>query len=157
MNKAMNTLPSNYIPYPKLVICNNELINCKVFIDHNGFYPLLIGKGTMPKIWINNKYTKYYPDTKPIVSENISSDNRIKVLYNNIKKTLTIKFLKYKGIKDDIILNINYENNSAIVNVLDLRPLGYKIYGDNEGMYAGETYYTGNIFNNIDSMFKIGE
>lgn len=149
----MNNTPSNYKPYHQLIICSNKLVDCNYFIDHNGFYPILIGQELIPLIWINNRIEK----NNPIVEQSISKDTRIKIDINVLEKKLTVRLLGYNGVKNDIILNMTYDNNNAIVDILDMRPLGYNIYGDSKGITAGGNTYSQNEFINIKSMFVFEE
>jgi len=153
----MKGTPHNYVPYKNIKICSNELIDCGIFIDHNGFYPLLIGKGVIPQIWINNRLSINNPTFKPIVEQSVSNDTRIKIDINTTERTLTIRLLNYNGIYDDIILNIAYNESSAIVNLLDMRPLGYNIYGNSTGLKVGELNIQNNVFSNVKTMFMFGE
>ena len=148
-------LPNNYEPYERLVVCNNELIRCKAIIDHKGFYPILIGKGIFPKIWIYSKYSRYNEEIISLVEQSISCNPRMKVDIDPDKNLITIRFLEYQGIKDDIILNINYQKISAIIDILDLRPIGYTIYGTSKSIVAGEAEFSENKMIGMNAMFSI--
>lgn len=71
------------------------------------------------------------------------------------KNLIIIRFLEYQGIKDDIILNINYQKNSAIIDILDLRPIGYTIYGTSKSIVAGEAEFSENKMIGMNAMFSI--
>lgn len=145
--------PPNFIPYDRLVVCNNELINCRAIISHKGFYPILIGKGLFPRIWIFDKFDKL--ESIPLVEQSISHNQRIKVDIDPDRQLVTIRLLEYQGIKENIILNINYQGNNAIIDILDFRPIGYNIYGTSKSIFAGGVEFSGNSMKGLDAMFII--
>lgn len=142
-------VPNNYVPYTRLVLCNNELINCRYIIEHKGFHPILIGKGVYPKVWLYSQQ----PVQLCIVENSISKFPIVKVDIDDEKKRLTIRMFNYVGVKDDIILDIQYMDNSARVEILDLRPIGYNIYGDSHQLFAANNLFVNTKMEDVGTMF----
>lgn len=154
MNKFK--FPSQFVPYERLTVCNNELVNCKAILNHKGFYPILIGKGIFPQIWIYSKYRRYTQISNiPLVERSISNVNYLKVDIDLDKQLLTIKYLDYNEFSQNVILSMSYANLDPVIDILDLRPIGYDIYGSSSGLNAGTGLFSGNTMVNIDAMFAI--
>lgn len=148
--------PSQFVPYERLTVCNNELVNCKAILNCKGFYPILIGKGFFPQIWIYSKYRKYTPIKNiPLVERSISRVNNLKVDIDLDKKILAIKYLDYNEFSQNVILSMSYTNVNPVVDILDLRPIGYDIHGTSSGLNAGTGLFSGNTMVNMDAMFTI--
>ncbi len=147
-------IPPNFIPYDKLIICDNELIYCKALIKHKDFYPILIGKGIYPKIWIYSKYRKYtIIKNVPIVEQSISRIRELKLDIDSDKHIISIKNI---GSENNTILRMSYFEDLVNIDTIDLRPIGYDIYGTTEkGLTAGGNTYKGNKMENLEAMFII--
>lgn len=154
MNKFK--FPLQFVPYERLTVCNNELVNCKAILNHKGFYPILIGKGIFPQIWIYSKYRKHMLiQDILLVERSISKVNYLKVDIDLDKQLLTIKYLDYNEFSQNVILSMSYANLNPVIDVLDLRPIGYDIHGSSSGLNAGTGLFSGNTMVNIDAMFAI--
>lgn len=137
-------LPADYAPYSKLILCGNTLLNVGKIIDDNGFNPLLIGenkKNNSPLVWLksrsNNGFIYLINKSKPLV--NIISVNN----YSNDKQLDVI--LENKGEKF-ILLQIEYCKEIPSVTKVDLRPIGYNFYGDEDSLHIGTSTMSGNTF-----------
>lgn len=148
--------PSQFDPYERITVCNNELINCKAILNHKGFYPILIGKGIFPQIWIYSKYRKHTLIRDiPLVEHSVSKVNFLKVDIDSDKHILTIKYLGYNEFGQDVMLSMSYANVNPVIDILDLRSIGYDIHGSSSGLSAGTNVFSGNIMVNTDAMFTI--
>jgi hypothetical protein len=142
-------LPTNYIPYEKLVVCNNTLINGKVPITIGPFVPILVGKGDVPKIWLNMLLLRNQKEpSKTIVRENLA-------LYDKILIKIIEKYVKISISGQPIVEVEKKSNNEAVIVFLDLRPIGTNILGDSEKLIIGDQIHSGKIFENVDSMYGI--
>ena len=56
--------------------------------------------------------------------------------------------------REDILL-VCHSDPEIIVNHIDLRPIGYNVYGDIEGLNIGEQKFHGKVFENLNSLLKI--
>jgi hypothetical protein len=139
------SLPSNYIPYRKLTICSNVLVNGKVPVLISGNIPFLVGKGSKPKVWINMLPQQESNESKSIVRENLSLHPQVEVVEKNniVKVTVDNKTLiEVKKISND----------EAVISKLDLRMIGIAIYGDSKSLKVGGNSMSKNTFTNVNCM-----
>lgn len=134
-HRVDQNIPEGYNPYTRIHFCSNELVNVKYIIDDNGFYPLLIGKGEQPVIWI---YAKTGEDQIiPIIEKNVSKNQLVSV--ENYKGERIIKVNVKTESGKSSMLEIEYGGDRPNVYYLDLRPIGYSIYGDSESLNVGNS------------------
>ncbi len=148
---TIHSLPDSYTAYNTLFFCSNTFINLNQIINDNGFFPLLIGKGEFPRIWLYMKNNNNEPIA--LVRDNISSLSQVKVNFYQIEKRISVEIF---SMNDYIkILDIRLTNNTPNITNLDLRPIGYKIYGDSNSLNIGEGKYVNNVFQGMDTLIKI--
>lgn len=141
-------IPESYIPSETITFCGNNISNYRFLINDKGFYPILIGQGEIPSIWIFSKTKK--KGVIALVDDTVSNFDRIKVDIHKREKNITITDIVLK----QIILNLNY-NNQYILNQLNLNPLGYKIHGNDSGLIVGNTKVSGNTFSGVNSIIGL--
>lgn len=119
--------------YNEIIICSNYLKNCKSIIkqDSNGFEPLMIKKGKDGKPLI---FLQSY-DNKKSETIDIINGNRSLVTSVIFEHSRTGCFVGYSDI---IILEV-VQNEKKIMEViaLDLRPIGFNIFGDSTALNMG--------------------
>lgn len=145
--------PSEYLPYDKIVLCSNVLINVMYIFNDKGFLPLLIGKGSIPKVWIyakdQNRKSIMLIDKSislyPTISVNINDDNKkLSVTINEKTNSMTI-------------LDINYSSNEAIVvEQVNLQPIGYNIVGNKDSLLVGTNTVSRNTLQNVQTFIGLG-
>jgi hypothetical protein len=157
MNRNFS-LPKDYQPFPKLVICSNTLINVDVPIIVEENFPILIGKGEpvlirkgeKTKIWLNLSPGTKGKSWQPLIRANRPLHKSVKVHFED-RGTIFVyvgnsHILTFK--EDDIIPEITH---------LDLRPIGLNIYGNNkDGLNVGTKKLMGNIFQDVQVMLGNG-
>jgi len=151
MNKSKPKLPEDYIPFEELILCSNHLINVKVPIEFENKIPLLIGKGDLPFIWLSAPISKDKKAWKELIVKNKSMDEKISVIPSPENKLITIKVNKLT-----IIQVIKQSDNKAEVIFLDLRPIGFNVYGDANNLSIVNSSLSANSFQNMWAMIGIG-
>nr|WP_297787958.1 hypothetical protein [uncultured Allomuricauda sp.] len=137
-------IPTEYTPYEEIVLCGNRLINVKKIVDDKGFIPILIGenkKTKRPLIWLNAKtkdgVIQLIDKSRPLINvielNDYSNDSQIDVILDN------------QGDKH-IILQIENLEGTPSVTKLDLRTLGYNIFGDENALNIGGNTMQQNSF-----------
>lgn len=150
-NQITQHIPDSYSHYEKLFFCNNTFINLNQIVNDNGFIPLLIGKGEFPRIWL---YAKNVNNPVALVRDNISFLSQVKVNFYQIEKRMSIEIFNMKN--DYIkILEIKSTDNTPNITHLDLRPIGYNIYGDENSLNIGERKFVNNVFQGMHTLIKI--
>ena len=149
INKAIE-LPEGCIPYEELIVCSNTMIQGKVPIRIKDQYPVLIGKGeATPLIWLTG--TKDGKEWQPLVVKNVSLNENIAVDFFQDGKSLII----FSG-STIIIHAVRMSDRKAVIDSLDLRPIGFNFHGNKSGLFIGTNLYSGNILQGISAMIDIG-
>jgi hypothetical protein len=141
-------IPKDYTPMDKIVFCGNKIANYKYLISDNGFYPILIGSGVIPRIWLYTKTDKNEYIT--LIEDSVSNINQIKVDIHNSEKKIEIKDIH----TNTIILILKYDGVPAVI-LLNLNPVGYNIQGDEAKIMIGDSSLYGNTFNNVPIIIGI--
>lgn len=121
-------IPSNYKAYSKVELCSNTLEDVKYFFGIGNNPPIIIGKGeNNPICWL---YMKNNDSWNEIISANKSNHPSLQVFAH--EKKLLIQ------LNDTIILD-SYETNqnTLVIQKLDLRPIGLNIEGDTNSLNIG--------------------
>lgn len=144
MNKEIK-YPQKYIPVKVLNICSNKIVGGGNLISINNLYPLIIGKGTIPLIWIYTKYDKN--NWIPLVSENNALHSSLKIESLSDKREVIIT------IEETTIIDAKMsDDDTCIVNQIDLRPIGINLFGDENSLTFGTSKFAGNTFKGVSFM-----
>lgn len=146
-------IPTEYIPYDRVNFCSNILINVRYLINDKDFYPLLIGKGNIPKIWIYAK--EQNRNSTKLVEKSISLlPSVLSVNINDDSKRLSV--VSHEKSNQTTILEIDYYSNEVLnVEQLDLRPIGYNIIGNKDGLLIGNNTVKRNTLQGVQSFIGL--
>ncbi|RBO82381.1 hypothetical protein [Marinomonas aquiplantarum] len=137
MTYTRNNLPSSYQPYEKLTICSNSLIGGGHLVELAGALPLIIGYGEKPQVWLQAFSN---PEKMEFVS----------VVENSVSKFPAVEVKEIEGsiiitIQGKQVLKVrNVSNREAVVENMDLRPIGLNLYGDANNMNMPNGSFSGN-------------
>lgn len=140
-------IPEEYKEYSNVELCSNTLLNVKYFIGINDNPPLLIGKGEdNPVCWLFVQNNGIWSE---IISANKPNYHPLQVFAHDKKLLIQLK---------DIIILDSYEdeNSKLIINKLDLKPLGYNIEGDVNGLIVGGNTISGNTISGAKFFIGLG-
>ena len=144
-------LPKEYLPYSTLDFCRNMFLDGKVPIEVSKNAVFIVGRGEFPLIWLSALVDKKKMEFQEIVRKNDSLSESVRVTFP--KKDLSIV-----SMDDNIIVEVSkISENYAIVSKLDLRPLGFNIHRDSNGLIVGKSNIVGIQFSNVDIMIGIGD
>ncbi len=130
-------LPKSFTPYNSLTICSNTLIEGGYIITVGEVLPLIIGKGNKPQIWIQALKNAKTKEFILIVENSVSQHPAVKVLEVDDSIVVSIQ-----GID---ILSIKQKNDDfAVVDSMDLRPIGLNLYGNSSSLSVGDSKFSGN-------------
>ena len=146
------TLPSEYKQYSSIYFCGNTFNNLKYLIDDNGFIPFLIGVGEIPRLWL---YVKKENNSLVVVRDNIAILPTVKVDVFSKDKKLKVELSHIPNVEDMKIFEIDFSGSIPNVNHIDLRPIGYNIFGDKTELTIGVNKFKNRIFSNIHTLIKI--
>jgi hypothetical protein len=142
-------LPEEYRPTGQIIFCSNTISNYKFLINVNGFYPLLIGDGEIPRIWLFSRTPNN--DIMTLIDDSVSNVNVIKIDIRNSDRKIEIK----ETIQNTIILKLSY-NNIPTITYLNLNPIGYLITGDETKLTIGTNSISGNRFSGVKTIIGLG-
>lgn len=149
MTYTRNNLPSSYQPYEKLTICSNSLIGGGHVVELAGALPLIIGYGEKPQVWLQAISN---PEKMEFVS----------VVENSVSKFPTVEVKEIDGsiiitIQGKQVLKVrNVSNSEAIVENMDLRPIGLNLYGDANNMNIPNGSFSGNSMSGGGVLLGLG-
>jgi hypothetical protein len=132
-----NNLPTSFVPYHKLIICSNTLIDGGFLLSMGDILPLVIGKGEKPQIWLEALIDPKKKKFLSIVEASISKHPGVSIMETLGKLTITLQNI-------DILRVNKYDENLAEVDFIDLRPIGFNIYGTKTELVIGNSSFSGN-------------
>lgn len=144
-------LPEDYVPFKTLHVCGNRFVSGSFIVKVGQRIPILIGKGVVPLVWIAIA-AKGEKEWTFIVARNTSVNPELSILFSKNDHSTTIK------LKNSVIIKVRKlnEDETEIVT-MDLRPIGLKIYGDENGLHIGTHFLAGSTFEGAETMFAIGD
>lgn len=162
-------VPPDYLPFPTLRVCGNDFTNVRFLLEAEGFHPLLIGQGVFPILWIwgvsrgeRMLLVERNVARHPAITVRLGSETEIVTpvtVIGGSKATVTVHLRQAETMLAPEHLLIRVEKDSqgkAIVESIDLRPIGLYIYGDAEGLVVATHRIKRNTFSNIGTAFKFG-
>jgi hypothetical protein len=144
-----NTLPEGYRPYDKLTLCSNVLIGGGHLIQVGELLPLLVGNGEIPKVWLQAPTDPSGKQFIQLVVASVATHPAVVVSVTDGILSVSAggkKVLQVRGVGPD----------EAAVELLDLRPVGFNIYGDKNGLSAGGMQMSGNTVSGGGTFLALG-
>lgn len=142
---------TEYTPYEKIIIGSNE-ISCKYLININGFYPIIIGKGDVPRIWL---YVMSKGQIITLVDDSKGVYNRIKVVKDEAKKEISVIFEEMPN-SISVILKATYEDEGVLyIKEMDLNPIGLSVISDEKELRVGNNSFSGNVVRGAESFIRM--
>jgi hypothetical protein len=144
-----NALPEGYHPYGKLTLCSNLLIGGGHLIQVGEVLPLLVGSGEIPKVWLQAPTDPSGKNFIQLVVASVATHPA--VLVSIVGGILNVsaggkRVLQVRGVGPD----------EAAVELLDLRPVGFNIFGDKDGLSAGGMQMSGNTVSGGGTFLALG-
>jgi hypothetical protein len=152
-------LPSDYLQYRELNFCSNVLINVPVPLSVGDQPALLVGRGLsllvpQPKIWLAAPLGPNSKDWGFVVEA--SRPLRPLITVTTDKKTGAVE-VQVGGLLSTVALRVRATApDAAVIDELDLRPLGLVVYGNERGLHIGGMMMERNQFANLQVAFAIG-
>ncbi|MBS3667067.1 hypothetical protein [Vreelandella boliviensis] len=144
-----NSLPKSYQPYEKLTVCSNTLVGGGHVAAVGEILPLIIGTGEKPQIWLQ-------------AINNVEDTEFISIVENSVSKHPAVDVIELSGvvtvkIQGIIVLSVmSSSENSAVVNSMDLRPIGLNIFGDMHALKVGGSTFSGNTMSGGGVLIGLG-
>lgn len=122
-----------------------------------GHFPFLAGKGEIPRIWLSafinpseRKWLNLIVDNQ-IIGHPTFQKHSLMLNISKEEKWISVTVGEYT------ILHVQKRTETqAIISRLDLRPVGFNITGNEEGLSVGNNNLRSNRFENVYTMIAIG-
>ncbi len=142
-------MPQNYSPLNTLKICSNTLFDGSILVSLGDILPLLIGKGEKPKIWLQAVVDSKNKQFVTIVDESISMHPAVKVYEESGSLNIMIS--------EEVVLSVKMLNqDSAVVEKLDFRPIGINMHGNSTSLIVGGGTVSGNTMSGGGTFIGLG-
>lgn len=145
----IKNLPESYKPYDELIICSNKLIDGGFLLLVGEQIPFLAGSGTIPQVWLDAVKAKSDGEFVSVVENSIPKMQSFRAVGDSNSLEILLGSLPIVKISQESSLKI------AKIEKLDLRPLGFAIFGDDSGLTVGESRFRNNNFSKVHAMISI--
>lgn len=150
MNSVNSYIPP-FIPFDKIMVCGN-IISAKYLFCIGNYYPIIIGKSSdnKPEVYC---YARTKQGIERIVNKNESTHPQVEC--NNSETMLKFN-IKNKDGKETVTFFELLISDKYIPEItkLDLRPLGLNIWGGNNGLIVGNSFYKDNIIECSETFYS---
>ncbi|WP_228482464.1 hypothetical protein [Pseudoalteromonas simplex] len=144
-----NNLPSSYQPYDKLTICSNSLIGGGHLVELAGALPLIIGYGEKPQVWLQAVSNPEKMEFVSVVENSVSKFPAVEVKEIDGSIIITIQGKQVLKVR-------NVSKSEAVVENMDLRPIGLNLYGDANNMNMPNGSFSGNSMSGGGILLGLG-
>jgi hypothetical protein len=147
-------LPPDYHPFRELNLCSNVLVNVPVPISVGGRPALLVGRSLSldrphPLAWLAAPAGPNSKDWVFVVERNRPLRPLIVIESDQPNRTIQVR------VGGTLVLRAKASTDTAVVDALDLRPLGLLAYGGETDLHIGGQTFGGNRFENLQTAFAI--
>lgn len=148
MHKENNT-PKLYQPLELLEVCSNQIIGGGAILGIDNFAPLRIGDGIVPAVWLYARVDK--ENWTAIIKKSESFHSLITIQKDLEKREITI------NIDETTVLRAKMTSyKKCLVDKIDLRPVGFNLFGEGKNFQVANSSFSGNTFNGISFMVGMG-
>jgi hypothetical protein len=145
------SLPETYTPFHILELCSNKFVDVKVPMAVRDFPVLLVGRGVVPIVWLGAPRQIGASDWIFVVAEGQSNNPLVQVDIDKAKGRVVIKA------GGTVLLQARTAaQDHAIVEKLDLRPVGLAVTGDTSTLHVGTNQLSGNTIQAANTGIALG-
>jgi len=110
--------------------------------------PVLIGKGQPLRVWLQVRKESQEAPFEPVVEASVPRYPSIRVEGSKCGVTVSMG--------EKVLLQVREDGGKAIVDSIDLRPLGLLLYGDSSRMMVGGMRFAGGSFSGGKAFIALG-
>ncbi len=149
MTYTRNNLPTSYSPINTLKVCSNTLTGGGHIVEIANVLPLIIGNGEKLQIWLQ-------------AVSNSEKMEFVSVVENSVSKFSTVEIKEIDGalivtIQGVTVLRVvKLSENEANVDLMDLRPIGLNLHGDNTRINLPTGSFSGNSMSGGGVLLGLG-
>lgn len=144
--------PTAYRPFVRLLLCSNTFVNTRVPFAAGTQPILLVGSGqSVPLVWLAARRAPNDPSWLYVVVESRSTHPVVSVVADPERRGVTI------SVAQRLVLAARATTeHEAIVERLDLRPVGLNVFGDGTGLSVGTNRLVGNVLQGVEVGIDFG-
>jgi len=144
-----DNLPANYKPYQNLIFCGNNITGGGHIFAMGKVLPLLVGMGTLPRIWLQAISAPGSKVFISIVDDSKSTHPAVDVITDGSKVVVSVR-------GKTVLAAESIDEQRAIVSELDFRPLGLNLFGNSSSLNLGGMQMSQNTFSGVGVAFGLG-
>jgi hypothetical protein len=144
------TLPKSYEPYQRLTVCSNLITGGGHLVALGDTLPLLVGAGEAPLVWLQGPADITGKTYVPLVTASVASHPAVSVISDREALTVSVG-------GTPLIRVTQKDSDSAVIDLLDLRPIGLNIFGNGTSLNAGGAVFSNNTFSGVGTLLQIGQ
>lgn len=142
-------LPQAYKPYQRLIVCSNVLSGGGHLVAVGEVLPLLVGSGEGPMVWLQGPTDQTAKNYVPLVAASVALHRAVTVVRNELGLTVSIG--------GATVLHVTQtSSDSAVIDLVDLRPIGLNIFGSAASLNAGGAVLSHNSFSGGGTLLAFG-
>ena len=147
--RTIDKTPKGYVPYSLLSVCGNKLTGGAKILAVGDTFPILIGKGSKPQIWLMAIASPNDKKFISIVEASISQHSFVRV--EEVGRQLVVK------VQGATVLKVEQTgDDQALVSEIDMRPLGLNVFGGVSELNAGGMSFSNNTFSGGGTLISFG-
>jgi len=132
-------LPTGYVAFDELEFCSNVFRNVRIPVGINGDPLVLVGRGPFPLVWLAAPSHPSSSTWTYVVKESLTANPGIRIEWSKSLQTLTI------GVEGVAIFSVKMASfQRAAVTLLDMRPLGLNVVGNQSGLTIDGNHFSQN-------------
>ena len=135
-------LPKDYEPFRTLIVCSNVLVGGQYILTVGTFPVLLIGKGVFPLVWCSIPVNEDRSKWVYVIERNSPTRDALRIEFADENREIIICLSDTQ----EILRVRKIDEKQAEVDALDLRPLGFDVYGDKHQLRVGRAVFKYSTF-----------
>jgi hypothetical protein len=139
------SIPKSYKPFGRLMLCSNTIVGGGYIVSIGDVIPLLLGQGKKPMVWLQAVTDSKRDRFVTVVDASIAKHPAVRITNEGDALNVVSGSIVIIRIKSD-------EPGSAVVDKLDLRPLGINVFGDESHLQAGGAAFSSSTFTNVGTI-----
>ena len=151
MVAEVDRLPPEFVPFAELKVCGNIMKGGKAPFVVGGKVPLLVGKNAHAKFWLSAPKNQAATEWVDLIVAGAAVHPQVKVLLSEDQRDISVQFRRQSLLELRLV-----SPDVADLSFIDLRPVGLNIFGEGEVLHLGTITFSGNSFENVSYMAKLG-
>ena len=143
-------LPRRYEQAEVLLLCSNRLEDIEIPLAFHDQPLLLVGKGNVPLVWLAAPSSPGSHDLDWIVKESSAVNPAIDVRIEKVEHRVSAR------VGGVLVIEATATGAEIEVSHLDLRPLGFDVEGNNDGLRIGGSTLSQNTVRGAGVAFALG-